>query len=76
MPINQFNQLLSILPEVEAALIARGQTVQRPIYDGEQAVPTEKAERDDAKEDVGDGPGSKRPKSEKQNFEATSEEEE
>ena len=76
MPIDQFNLLLSILPEVEAALIARGQTVHRPIYDGEQAVPTEKAGKDDAKEDVGDGPGSKRSRSEKQNFEATSEEEE
>ena len=76
MPVHQFNLLISVLPEVEAALIARGQTVQRPIYESEQAVPRETAENEGSKEDAGNGPGSKSQKSEKQNFEATSEEEE
>ena len=71
LPIDQFNQIMSILPEVETALIARGQTVERPTYDGEQPAPTKAAEDDGAKED----PGSKSRKSEKKNFEATSDEE-
>lgn len=33
LPIDQFNQFLVVLPEVEAALIGKGHTVQRPIYD-------------------------------------------
>ena len=66
--------ILAILPEVEAVLTAKGRTVQRSIYDTEQAVPSKTAENDGAKRGIYNAARNKIRKSEKQNFETTSEE--
>ncbi|KAL8810318.1 MAG: hypothetical protein Q9223_002992 [Gallowayella weberi] len=75
LPLAQYSTLLTLLPNIEAALAAKGETVPRPQYDGakisEDDPPDEGAGNGDEVEDD-EAPGDGR----KKNFEATSEEDE
>ena len=66
----QFNELLSILPEVEAALVAKGEHVARPIY-GEKLATDAGTIVDETKAEDAGG----KTKIKKSNIEETSEEE-
>ena len=75
----QFNALLALLPELEAVLATRGETIERPAYsakpipstDGANDEPEAEAEAEAEDEE----PSTKaEEKSKKKNFEATSEE--
>ncbi|KAL9625990.1 MAG: hypothetical protein Q9204_007673 [Flavoplaca sp. TL-2023a] len=72
LPLAQYSTLVSLLPSIEAALAAKGESVPRPDYS--TAQPSEKPGEDNnddgAEEDDSNGNGGKK------NFEATSEEDE
>ncbi|KAL8931825.1 MAG: hypothetical protein Q9216_007059, partial [Gyalolechia sp. 2 TL-2023] len=90
LPLPQYSTLLTLLPEIEAALMRKGQKVPRPDFrdtkvaeddvvddvDGE----SDDAGNDNEEEEVGVGVEGKKEKEKKrkkkENFEATSEEEE
>ena len=68
MTTEQFSTMISLLPEIEKALNAQGDTIPRPIYE-DIPKPQEEEEAEHSGEDHGErGTG-------KLNFEATSEEE-
>lgn len=70
MPVAQFASLVTLLPEVEAALKQAGESIPRPEYDNDTSQTREsdaQQESSGATEDV---------TSTKKNIEATSEEEE
>ncbi|KAL8858683.1 MAG: hypothetical protein Q9178_004771 [Gyalolechia marmorata] len=74
LPIAQYSTLLTLLPEIEAALVAKGETVPRPDYSTARPSPNPQNgndEGDDQDKDEADGDDGK-----KKNFEATSEEDE
>jgi hypothetical protein len=64
MSVEQYCTLVSIMPQIEAELAARGEKVPRPEYDGGPVAGED--ENEDMDEDM-DG---------KQNIEATSDEDE
>ncbi|KAL8883901.1 MAG: hypothetical protein Q9192_006973 [Flavoplaca navasiana] len=72
LPLAQYSTFVSLLPSIESALAAKGESVPRPDYSTVQ--PSEKPRSGDDEEggedDEGDGDGGKK------NFEATSEEDE
>ncbi|KAL8798854.1 MAG: hypothetical protein Q9182_006332 [Xanthomendoza sp. 2 TL-2023] len=72
LPLPQYSTLLTLLPNIEAALAAKGESVPRPQYPGvntsEDDPPDAGAEDEDDEAHGGDG------KKKKKNFEATSEE--
>ncbi|KAL8711668.1 MAG: hypothetical protein Q9225_007086 [Loekoesia sp. 1 TL-2023] len=67
LPLAQYSTLLTLLPEIEVALAAKGEKVPRPDYSGEKAA---------VEADAGDDGEGGAKKEGKQNFEATSDEEE
>ena len=67
--VPQYNALLSALPEIEAALAAMGESVERPIYRGKPVVSFDGAKDEDEADIAADAKGKKK------NFEQTSEEE-
>ncbi|KAL8831901.1 MAG: hypothetical protein Q9170_005094 [Blastenia crenularia] len=69
LSLAQYAALLKLLPEVEAALIAKGESVPRPDFGSERAVIEADAGDDEEEEEVEEAEG-------KKNFEATSDEEE
>ena len=74
LPLAQYSTLVSLLPSIEAALAAKGESVPRPDYStvqpSEKPRNSEDEEGDENDEGDGDGDGGKK------NFEATSEEDE
>ncbi|KAG6986573.1 hypothetical protein G7Y79_00077g099650 [Physcia stellaris] len=73
----QFNALLALLPELEAVLAAKGETVERPAYNAKPIPSTDGAndEPEAEAEAENEEPSTKaEEKSKKKNFEATSEE--
>ncbi|KAL8852743.1 MAG: hypothetical protein Q9221_002373 [Calogaya cf. arnoldii] len=72
LPLAQYSTLVTLLPSIEAALVARGESVPRPDYGAAQ--PAEKPQDGDD-EEVGEEEGGTGVEG-KKNFEATSEEEE
>ena len=64
---------MTLLPQIEASLVAKGESVKRPDYDGTVAAPT--AEDENGRE-IEEGEGQAVEEEKKRNFEATSEEEE
>ena len=71
MPTDQFSAFVELLPQIEEALVGRGEKVVRPQYDAQ--VKEEEGGVDEADlSDVGDENGG--PK--KSNIEATSDEDE
>ncbi|KAL8838168.1 MAG: hypothetical protein Q9176_005251 [Flavoplaca citrina] len=72
LPLAHYSTFVTLLPSIEAALGAKGESVPRPDYSTVQ--PSEKPQSGDDEEggedDEGDGDGGKK------NFEATSEEDE
>jgi len=81
LPIDQFNALLSHLPQVESALAEKGERVGRPVYSGagtaidEEVEGGEDDEEDDEEEDEDEKPA-KVGKSKKRKVEEDEEEEE
>ncbi|KAL8912901.1 MAG: hypothetical protein Q9171_002195 [Xanthocarpia ochracea] len=74
LPIAQYSTLLALLPEIEAALVAKGEMVPRPDYSTARPSPNPQNgddKGDDEDEDEADADDGK-----KKNFEATSEEDE
>ncbi|KAL9100518.1 MAG: hypothetical protein Q9187_009354, partial [Circinaria calcarea] len=72
LPLAQFSTLITLLPQIESALAAKGESIPRPDY-GEKAedgnaVEADGEEEREEEEDDDEGSG-------KKNFEATSEEE-
>ncbi len=83
LPIDQFNALLSHLPQVETALAEKGEMVGRPVYSGagtaidEEVEGGEDDEEDDEEEDEEeDEKPAKAVKSKKRKVEEDEEEEE
>ncbi|KAL8696902.1 MAG: hypothetical protein Q9201_007421 [Fulgogasparrea decipioides] len=80
LPIVQYATFLTLLPEIEKSLVAKGETVPRPDYKSSQLAAEDNAEEAEEGDDVEDAmENSKRklqPHQKKQNFEATSDEEE
>ena len=81
LKVAQFNALLALLPQVEAALAARGETVERPAYNEKPTPGTDGAddepevETEAEAEAEGGGLSTKdEGKTKKKNFEETSEE--
>ena len=74
----QFNALLALLPELEAVLAAKGETVERPAYNAKPIPSTDGAndepEAEAKAEDEESSTTKAEEKSKKKNFEATSEE--
>ena len=68
LPIEQFSNILSLLPEIEIALEDKGVEVKRPLYGGAG----EKAVKEGVVEGEADGGGDD--KGGKKNFEETSDE--
>ncbi|KAL9625665.1 MAG: hypothetical protein Q9204_007785 [Flavoplaca sp. TL-2023a] len=73
LPLAQYSTFVSLLPSIEAALAAKGESVPRPDYSTVQ--PSEKPgggddDEEEGEDDERDGDGGKK------NFEATSEEDE
>ncbi|KAL8788675.1 MAG: hypothetical protein Q9195_007176 [Heterodermia aff. obscurata] len=68
LTVSQYNAFIAALPDIEKALADKGETVERPAYDGKPVVTYDGANEDgvDTKADVKDS---------KKNFEQTSEEE-
>ena len=73
LPVAQYSTLITLLPEIEAALVAAGESVPRPDYSSLKANAEESGDAD-----AGDETGmlGEKIKGEKKNFEATSEEDE
>ncbi|KAL6714748.1 hypothetical protein ACLMJK_008173 [Lecanora helva] len=61
LPIEQFNSIINLLPQIEKALGEKGHKISRPNYDGDEAA--EQIREPEPKENA------------KKNFEATSDEE-
>ncbi|KAL8737666.1 MAG: hypothetical protein Q9181_001456 [Wetmoreana brouardii] len=80
LPLAQYATFLTLLPEIEKSLAAKGETVPRPDYKPSQPASNDNAEEAEEGDDVEDATeNSKRkpnPHQKKQNFEATSDEEE
>ncbi|KAL8647363.1 MAG: hypothetical protein Q9226_006460 [Calogaya cf. arnoldii] len=72
LPLAQYSTLLTLLPSIEAALVAGGELVPRPDYGA--AKPVEKPQDGDD-EEAGEGDDGAKLEG-KKNFEATSEEDE
>lgn len=72
LTVPQYNALVALLPQIETALIAKGESVVRPDYAGAKNKQAETAEE----ETDGEGGGDEEKTEGKKNFEATSEEEE
>lgn len=70
LTMEQFNTLVTLLPQIETALAEKGEDIVRPDYSGEKAAPVAADSED---EDDGGGGGSG---GGKKNFEETSEEDE
>lgn len=67
LPIEQFNALIKVIPDIETALAEKGQSIQRPDYSGagaSAALDEEEEEDDEVVEKKG-----------KKNFEETSDDE-
>ena len=73
LPLAQYSTLLTLLPNIEAALIAKGESVSRPDYSAAEPLepPPNGDGAEEREEDNGIGDSGK-----KKNFEATSEEDE
>ncbi|KAL9030206.1 MAG: hypothetical protein Q9196_001650 [Gyalolechia fulgens] len=69
LSLAQYSTLLTLLPEIETALVKKGEKVPRPDYSGAKAV------GDDVRDVSGGGDDEEEEKVRKKNFEATSEEE-
>lgn len=68
MTVAQYNTIVELLPQIEASLVAKGETVSRPDYDGKITPSGDTNEGGEAEVEAGEAGG-------KKNFEATSEEE-
>ncbi|KAL8927905.1 MAG: hypothetical protein Q9172_001131 [Xanthocarpia lactea] len=76
LPIAQYSTLLTLLPEIEAALVAKGETVPRPDYSTARSSPNPQNGNDEVDDqDEGEGEAD-RDDGKKKNFEATSDEDE
>ncbi|KAL8998179.1 MAG: hypothetical protein Q9169_002733 [Polycauliona sp. 2 TL-2023] len=73
LPLAQYSTFVTLLPSIETALAAKGDSVPRPEYGAAQLseAPDAGEDEDDVGEEDGDGDGQG-----KKNFEATSEEDE
>ncbi|KAL8788176.1 MAG: hypothetical protein Q9213_001815 [Squamulea squamosa] len=75
LPLAQYSTLLTLLPEIEAALNEKGESVPRPDYSSARSSDNAKQDNDEGEgeedQEEADGNGEK-----KMNFEATSEEDE
>ncbi|KAI4258359.1 MAG: hypothetical protein L6R42_005147 [Xanthoria sp. 1 TBL-2021] len=73
LPLAQYSTFVTLLPGIEAALVAKGESVARPDYSTAQSSekPPNVEDEDAGEEEEGNGDGGKR-----KNFEATSEEDE
>ncbi|KAL8668706.1 MAG: hypothetical protein Q9168_006675 [Polycauliona sp. 1 TL-2023] len=71
LPLAQYSTFVTLLPSIETALVAKGESVARPDYSATQPSETPDGGDDEGGkvEDTDDGAGAK-----KENFEATSEE--
>jgi hypothetical protein len=69
MPIDQYSAFVQVLPQIEKALIKKGERVPRPQYNGEVKEDDGKDEHLSDAGDDGDVP-------QKSNIEATSDEDE
>lgn len=71
LPLAQYSTFLTLLPSIEAALVAKGESVPRPDYSAAEPLikPPDGDEAEAGEEDGGTGDSGK-----KKNFEATSEE--
>lgn len=67
LPIEQFNALIKVIPDIEAALAEKGQSIQRPDYSGAGASAALDEEEEEEDEEV--------EKEGKKNFEETSDDE-
>ncbi len=73
LPLAQYSTFITLLPSIEAALVAKGESVPRPDYSAAEPLenPPNGDEEAVGEEDNGIGDSGK-----KKNFEATSEEDE
>ncbi|KAL8767032.1 MAG: hypothetical protein Q9209_006326 [Squamulea sp. 1 TL-2023] len=75
LPLAQYSTLITLLPEIEAALYAKGESVPRPDYSRAKSPDNAKQDNDEGEGEEGqeeaNGDAEK-----KKNFEATSEEDE
>ncbi|KAL9595553.1 MAG: hypothetical protein Q9219_006383 [cf. Caloplaca sp. 3 TL-2023] len=79
LPLAQYSALLTLLPEIEAALVRKGEKVARPVYEGGSGGGGDEVEGDNTVEEEEEREGGSRDKKgqeRKQNHEATSDEEE
>ena len=83
LPLDQFNTLITLLPEIETALAAKGQSISRPDYsdlaameeDADEDGGDEGDEEGDEEMDMEKGKEKTGKKGGKKNFEETSDEE-
>ena len=68
LPIEQFNALIKVLPDIETVLAEKGQSIQRPDYSGAGASAALDDEDEEDDEDEVEKTG-------KKNFEETSDDE-
>ncbi|KAL9576610.1 MAG: hypothetical protein Q9212_006958 [Teloschistes hypoglaucus] len=76
LPIAQYSTLLTLLPEIEAALSAKGETVPRPDFATLKDSKAKDTDQQDEKDSKGKKESRKPASAKKRNFEATSDEEE
>ncbi|KAL8689026.1 MAG: hypothetical protein Q9218_005204 [Villophora microphyllina] len=75
LPIAQYSTFLTLLPEIEAALIAKGETVARPEFMSRKVGSKDNGDEEEP-DDGAETKKSRKPESTKRNFEATSDESE
>ena len=69
LPIEQFNTLIKLLPNIETVLAGKGQSIERPDYSGAGAAAAVEEKEEEAEEDE------EMEKTGKKNFEETSDDE-
>ncbi|KAI4099198.1 MAG: hypothetical protein L6R37_006081 [Teloschistes peruensis] len=76
LPIAQYSTLLTLLPDIEAALTAKGETVPRPDFTTLKDSTAKDTDQQDDKDSKGKKENRKSASTKKKNFEATSDEDE
>ena len=71
LPIDQFNILIKLLPNIETALAGKGQSIERPDYSGAGAAAAVDEEGEDEEEEEEEEVETRG----KKNFEETSDDE-
>ncbi|KAL8659272.1 MAG: hypothetical protein Q9202_007207 [Teloschistes flavicans] len=74
LPIAQYSTLLTLLPEIEAALTAKGETVPRPDFTSLKAAAANDPDQQEEKDSKGTRKNRKPESTKKRNFDATSDE--